>query len=501
MRQLLDRVTGAVPMYKLVVVSLVITELGAIVFSLTGVLSQDALALVISSVVAVVVSVGASALIARAFRTTGHLESAIITGLLVFFVLEPSLEPLPLLGIALASLIASLSKFVIAVRGRHIFNPAAVGAFVIGLTGLAFPLWWAGTPALLPFVVIGGFLVLYRSQRLTLGLVFVGAAAAVFGIRIILSGGTLDNWLSLALLSSPTVFFAVFMLSEPLTLPPRRWQQVLVAVLVALLFTIPFSIGPLYSSPLLALLVGNLVSFLFGQRRAIRMEYLGKTQLNPTTWELAFQPARPVRFLPGQYMELTIPHRRADFRGSRRYFSISSAPSDDGPITFAITAPSKSSSFKRALLDLEPGTEVRGTGVGGDFALPRDVSEPLLLVAGGIGITPFASHLAYATRRGEKRDVVVAYSTSVQGPVPYAGLLEESGARVVLYGPQPESLPAGWQYGGAGRVTGERLAADIPDVARRRAYVSGPPALVTDLRRALRSQGARRVHSDAFAGY
>jgi len=501
MRQLLDRVTGLVPMYKLVVISLVVTELGAIVFALTGVLGLDALALVVSSVVAVAVSVGATAVVARLVRATPHLESSIVTGLLVFFVLEPSTEPLPLLGIALASAIASVSKFVIAVRGRHILNPTALGAFVIGLTGLAFPLWWAGTPPLLPFVVIGGFLVLYRSQRLTLGLVFIGAAAAVFAIRIILSGGTVDNWLSLALLSSPTVFLAVFMLSEPLTLPPRRWQQVLVAVLVALLFTIPFSIGPLYSSPLLALLVGNVVAFLFGQRRAIRMEYLGKTQLSPTTWELAFQPARPVRFLPGQYMELTIPHRRADFRGSRRYFSISSAPTDDGPITFAITAPSKSSSFKKALLDLQPGAEVRGTGVGGDFALPRDVSEPLLLVAGGIGITPFASQLAYATRRGEKRDVVVAYATSTPGPVPYAGLLEESGAHVVLYGPEPETLPPGWQYGGAGRVTGERLAADIPDVARRRAYVSGPPALVTDLRRALRSQGARRVHSDAFSGY
>ena len=38
--------------------------------------------------------------------------------------------------------------------------------------------------------------------------------------------------------------------------PPRRWQQLVVATVVALLFTIPFNIGPLYSSPLLALLVG-----------------------------------------------------------------------------------------------------------------------------------------------------------------------------------------------------------------------------------------------------
>ena len=182
--------------------------------------------------------------------------------------------------------------------------------------------------------------------------------------------------------------------------------------------------------------------------------------------------------------------------------SISWAPALDAPITFAITTPSKSSSFKQALLDLEPGAAVTGTGVGGDFALPTDVTEPLLLVAGGIGITPFASQLAHATERGEKRDVVVLYSTSSPGPLPYGDLLARSGARVVLYAPEaPASLPPGWEYAGAGRVTGERVASAVPDAAKRRAFVSGPPALVNDLRRALRSQGAKRVHSDYFSGY
>jgi ferredoxin-NADP reductase len=256
------------------------------------------------------------------------------------------------------------------------------------------------------------------------------------------------------------------------------------------------------NSPLFALLVGNLIGFAFGQRRAIRLTYQGKTQIGPTTWELAFQPSRPVRFSPGQYMELTIPHRKADFRGSRRYFSISSAPSPDAPITFAITLPSKSSSFKQALLDLTPGAVVHGTSVGGDFVLPTSLDEPLLLVAGGIGVTPFASQLAHATERGEKRDVVVVYQNSSDGELPYSGLLERSGARVVLFSPAaPSPLPANWTYAGGGRVDGSRLAEAVPDAPRRRAFISGPPSLVADLKKALRTQGVRRVHSDYFSGY
>jgi ferredoxin-NADP reductase len=503
MKQWLDRVTGSVTMYALLLIVLGAITVAALILSLFGQLSNySPLAVIVTNVVAVGVTVASSILFGLVFRAKPHLESAIITGVLLFLLFSPTLDPTQLGGIALAGVIASLSKFVLAVRGRHIANPAAVGAVVVALTGLNFAVWWAATPWLLPIVAVGAFLVLYRTQRLTMAVVFMAVAAAIIAVRITIGGADLGSAIATAFLSYPIVFLAGFMLSEPLTLPPRRWQQLVIAVLVGVLFSVPYSFGPIYSSPEIALVVGNVVAFFFGQRRAIRMEYLGKRELSPTTWELSFQPSRPVRFLPGQYMELSIPHRKADFRGSRRYFSIASAPTDDGPLTFAITVPEKSSSFKRALLDLEPGAEVRGTGVGGDFALPRDVSQPLLLVAGGIGITPFASQLAHAVERGEKRDVVVAYANSTPGELPYRALLEQSGARVVVFSPtEPTPLPAGWVYGGPGRVTGERLAEAVPDAGTRRAFISGPPALVNDLRRALRSLGARRVHTDYFSGY
>jgi ferredoxin-NADP reductase len=509
MKQWLDHLTGAVTMYKLVLIMLTIIATTALLLSLFGQLgSYGPLALLASAAVAIGVTLGSTWLIARLLRVTPHLDSAWITGLLVFLIMQPKLDPLGLSGIAIAAVVASASKFLIAVRGRHVFNPAALGAFVVSIIvfstfiGFSFAVWWVGTAYLLPAVAIGSFLVLYRTQRLTMGVAFV-AVAAIVGIGgALLRGATAPEALSQAFLSSPLIFFAGFMLSEPLTLPPRRWQQLLEASVVALLFVVPFSVGPLSNTPQFALLVGNLLAFFFGQRRGIRLTYLGKRQLGPTTWELSFQPAASVGHAPGQYMELTIPHRGMDLRGSRRYFSISSAPTNDGPITFALTVPAKPSSFKQALLDLEPGATVHGTSVAGDFTLPKDVAAPLLLVAGGIGITPFTSQLAHARARGEQRDIVLVYATSTGGTPPYGELLQHTGARVVLFAPEPpKKLPKGWSYAGAGRVDGERLAAAVPDVAARRTYISGPPALVNDLRRALRSQGARHVHSDYFSGY
>ncbi len=124
------------------------------------------------------------------------------------------------------------------------------------------------------------------------------------------------------------------------------------------------------------------------------------------------------------------------------------------------------------------------------------------MVAGGIGITPFASQLAHAAASGGGRDIVVVYATSTPGDLPYSRLLGESGARVVVFAPDaPVPLPPNWTYGGTGRVTAERIAEHVPDVASRHVYVSGPPGLVLDLKKALRPIGARRIHSDYFSGY
>lgn len=507
MKQWLDRVTGKVTMYRLIVLSLAAVSVIAFALSLFGQLSYGPLELLASAAVALVATKVSNWLIATALRLEPHTESSFITALLVFVVMAPTLEPLGLLSIALAGVIASASKYLIAVRGRHVFNPAAVGILVVTLLAFgplpefSYAAWWLGTPYLALPVAIAAFAILYRTQRLTLGLVFLAVVTASVVLRYVLGGDSALDALSYVFLSSPYLFFAGFMLSEPLTLPPRRWQQLAEAVIVGLVATVPFSIGLVGNSPQLALLVGNLLAFALGQRRAIRLEHLGKTAIGPAEWELAFQPARAVRFVPGQYIELTIPHS-SDFRGTRRYFSISSAPTAEGPLTVAISTPERSSSFKRALLELEPGAEVRATGVGGDFTLPASTGTPLLLVAGGIGITPFASQLAHAHSLGERRDAVVVYQSSSTGDLPYAPLLAASGARVVLFAPAaPSPLPAGWTYAGEGRVDGERLLQEVPDAARRRAYISGPPALVASLRAELRSQGVRRVRSDYFSGY
>ncbi|WP_395640523.1 FAD-dependent oxidoreductase [Pseudolysinimonas sp.] len=503
----LDALLGRFTMYRLVLYSLGILFVVGLVFTTLGVVTPGnagALGMLASAAVLVVVCLLTSLLFAAIFRLKAHTESTLITAGLLYFILPPNLTLPGLGGAALAGAIAVASKYLLAIRGRHVFNPAAVGAFAIAFTGLSFGAWWPGNPWMLPFVVVLAFLVLFRTRRLPMGAVYVVVGLAVASLNYVLLGLSPLAGLQYAATQSALWFFAAFMITEPLTMPPRRWQQLLYAGLAAVLYFLTFHFGPFYNSPEFALLVVNLLAFLAGQRRGIRLEYVARRQLSPSSWEFDFRPLRPVAFRPGQFLELSLPHGRTDSRGWRRVFSIASAPGE--LLRFGIRLPEKASSFKRALLDLEPGTRVSATSVGGDFLLPRDAERPLLLVAGGIGITPFIGHLeqaaAEAAAGSPGRDIAVVYAVSSVDDLAYSAQLEGAGCRVALASPEkPPRMPAGWTWIGPDRVTGDSLLAAVPDAASREVFLSGPPSMVAALKKALRRAGARRIHTDVFVGY
>lgn len=431
---------------------------------------------------------------------------------MLFFLFWPSTDAVDLAWLAATAFLANASKYALAWRGRHIFNPAAAGAFLVvvvqELVGRDAPInatWWIAAEKLLPFVAVASFLVLWRTRRLDIGIVFVVVSSVLVLLGLDQSGAPFVEALQTTAYSFPIVFLAGFMLSEPLTLPPRRYQQLVVAAVTALVFAYPMfvvlftdtppELGVFAPSPVTALLIGNLTAFGFARRRGLRLELEGRRQLTPETHEFTFRTKGSVNFRPGQYAELTVPHPKADARGTRRVFSISSPPDGAGRVSFALRVPENSSSFKRALLKLEPGHTVRGTGVGGDFLWPDDHSTPLVLVAGGIGITPFLSQL----RHHPERDSVLVYGVSSPEEVPFTEELAD--AQVVLVGPsRPANVPAGWRFVEAPFLTAELIDEAVPDLADRYAYVSGPPAMVNAVRPGL-ARRAAGIKTDYFTGY
>ncbi|WP_312169444.1 flavodoxin reductase [Microbacterium sp.] len=516
-RQRVLALLGGISMYRLVLFSLLMLAVITLVLSAVGIIvSPTPLEIVASFAVLAVVISAVDAAAQRVLRLPWRIESSLVTALILLFVLRPGIEPLALLGLAIAGAVASLSKYLIAWRGRHILNPAAFGAAVVSILGSfgAFEWlgtsssWWVGTPSLFIPVLILGLAVLWRTEKVRVVAVFLLVAVAVSVVRQAVQAQEFDiafdlgTALSFALLQSPFLFLGAFMLSEPLTLPPRRWQQFSVAALVGVLAGWPIAIGGLFTlGQERALLIGNLLAFAFALRGSVRLVLEKRQFITPTAQELTFRAKGKVRFLPGQYLELDVPHHRPDARGTRREFSIVSAPADLPTLRIAYKNGDQKhpSSYKRALAAAEPGATLAVTGTWGDFLLPRS-EAPVLLVAAGIGVTPFVSQLRQLQATGQRRDVVLVYVASDSSELAFRDELSATGARVVVFTrDEPADLPTQWTWAQGARLDADALERHVPDLAERHSFISGPPRLIADLAPAL--QKARSLTTDAFAGY
>ena len=196
----LDTVLGRFTMYRLVLLVLAVLAVYSLVLDALGWLTFGIPEMLAHLVLCLGLTYASNRALAPLFRVRPHSESSLITGLLLYFLFWPSFAPLDVAGVALACVLASASKYALAWRGRHIFNAAAAGAFVAGLTGLNIATWWAATPAMLWVLVPGVLLVLYRTRKFLMASVFVAVATAIITAELLQAGMSMGMalWQSLA---------------------------------------------------------------------------------------------------------------------------------------------------------------------------------------------------------------------------------------------------------------------------------------------------------------
>src|SRR3989344_1859315 len=122
-------------------------------------------------------------------------------------------NPVYLIFLLCASLAALASKYVIAIRGKHIFNPAALGVVVTALFLDQWATWWVGgNLPMLPFVLIGGLLVARKLRHTDLVLAFLCSAILSTLLPVVIGGGEILPAFTTTLLRGPLFFFAFVML-------------------------------------------------------------------------------------------------------------------------------------------------------------------------------------------------------------------------------------------------------------------------------------------------
>ncbi|MGE5541121.1 MAG: ferredoxin--NADP reductase [Bacillota bacterium] len=498
MMRFIDSILNRITMYRLVLYELLMLLGVAVLFGAFHFLPYSPLYIAYSAILIFAVTWITNEIFALAFDAPSNPESTYITALILALIISPPQafwDPHYFMLAGWAAALAAASKYIFAIRHKHLFNPAAFGVALPALTLGVGASWWVGTLSMLPFVTVGGFLVARKIRRLDLVLAF---GASVVVTILFLSAGEGSGALHIvkqALLYSPAVFLGTVMLTEPLTMPPGRFNRVWYAVLVGFLFAPEVHIGTFYFTPELALLAGNIVAYVMSPKGKHTLTLVDRVRTSSGTYEFVFQPDEHFAFSAGQYLEWTLPHQHADSRGIRRYFTIASAPSDPF-IRLGVKFYDPMSTYKGRLLAMKKGDIIIASQVAGDFVLPSDSGRKLAFIAGGIGITPFRSMLNELRARGEKRDIVLLYSNRSRQETPYLADLAEAeselGIQVVPVYTDTE-----------GQLTPALIARYIPDYQERFFYLSGPQGMVTGFDRMLRSIGVswHRIKKDYFPGF
>ena len=212
-----------------------------------------------------------------------------------------------------------------------------------------------------------------------------------------------------------------------------------------------------------------------------------------------FVPQEPMQYTAGQYTRLTLDHTHADDRGIRRWFTLSSSPTDEYLTITTKMTPKTGSTFKKALFKLKEGTEVDMASPMGDFVLPKLIQTPLIFVAGGIGITPFHSMFRYLTYIDEKRPIQFIYGVRSEDEIIFQKDMDDAGIHATIVVSEPS--PA---WGGErGRITAEMIIGLKQPDDDTLIYLSGPEPMLEALEEDLKKHGIKgdQIVTDFFPGY
>jgi enediyne biosynthesis protein E5 len=136
----------------------------------------------------------------------------------------------------LAAFISIASKFIIRVRGKHIFNPSALGIVAaIFLTDGAWfsPGQWGSSTVLLFGICCLGFIVTTRVQKLDTSLVFLGTFAGLLFLRQIIYLGWPMDFFVQSVSTGSLLLFSFFMITDPKTIPNHTIARIIWCMAIA----------------------------------------------------------------------------------------------------------------------------------------------------------------------------------------------------------------------------------------------------------------------------
>ena len=206
-------------------------------------------------------------------------------------------------------------------------------------------------------------------------------------------------------------------------------------------------------------------------------------------------------FIPGQYLKLYLQIENPDARGSSRYFTISSSPTDRKFLT--ITTKILKSSFKKKLHSLKKGEMVSFYGPLGFFTFNVNSKKPKIFLGGGIGITPYHSILTSLDYKKNKAKILlIVFFSLYKDVIFYEELkkIEKENPNIQIVYTLTRDTKDGFEIG---RISEEMIRKYSPEFLDSEFFVVGSPVVEEELFDLVKKMGVseEKIFKEHFSGY
>ena len=201
----------------------------------------------------------------------------------------------------------------------------------------------------------------------------------------------------------------------------------------------------------------------------------------------------PFTFVPGQFLNVAF-----WIGGARmnRSYSISSSPTERDYVELTVRREPRGAVSRHIDDLLEVGDQIEAGGPVGRFTFTGIEADSIVLIAGGVGITPMMSITRYLTEQSWSGEIFFLYAC--RAPIDFIFADEFAALQLVnprLHVAVTMSRPEGTDWKGPrGRLTKELLAETVPNLASRRIHLCGPPSMMDSTRAILAGLGVPPDH-------
>jgi ferredoxin-NADP reductase len=199
-------------------------------------------------------------------------------------------------------------------------------------------------------------------------------------------------------------------------------------------------------------------------------------------------PLLPFIFVPGQFLNVAFWIGGAKMN---RSYSISSSPTQREYVDLTVRREPRGAVSRHINDLLKVGDQIEAGGPIGRFTFTGTEADSIVLVGGGVGITPMMSITRYLTERSWPGDIFFVYVCRT--PTDFMFANEVTALQRVnpkLHVTVTMTRPEGTDWKGPrGRLTKELLTQTVPNLAARRIHVCGPPSMMDSTKAILTELG------------